>query len=66
MNLTDHFEGQRYNAPNDICVDGGAASISPIRVTGSPAAKGWKWISKGFTDRQGRVTRLLTSPPFNG
>ena len=32
--LTEHFEGKRYNSPNDVVVDTMGASGSPTLFTG--------------------------------
>ncbi|MEC9096647.1 MAG: SMP-30/gluconolactonase/LRE family protein, partial [Planctomycetota bacterium] len=60
--LTDQFEGQRYNSPNDICVDGRGRIYFTDPCYDDRSIMEMDCDAVYRIDTNGHVTRILTQP----
>lgn len=60
--LTDRYEGQRYNSPNDICVDGRGRIYFTDPCYGDRSQMEMSIEGVYRIDLDGRVTRILAQP----
>lgn len=62
--LTERFEEQRYNAPNDICVDGHGRIFFTDPCYWEPSRKEMEMSLEGVyrIDTDGRVARIIEQP----
>ncbi|HUY88630.1 MAG TPA: SMP-30/gluconolactonase/LRE family protein [Pirellulales bacterium] len=60
--LTDRYEGQRYNSPNDLCVDGRGRIYFTDPCYGDRSQMEMSVEGVYRIDLDGRVTRILAQP----
>lgn len=63
--ITDRYQGQRYNAPNDICIDGRGRAFFTDPKYGDRSSMEMSVDGVYRIDLDGKVTRILQQPSIH-